>query len=191
MTYTEYLPVSSTIMERFNHLLSIEAEEDGVEKRGFPTDTTLETLTAFFEDGCFADIKLCSGQSNFFGDNILFNKDGYELCVPDCFDSINDGDVFEFNYKYDTYRVIIVEEAPFFCERAVTEQINKYFVKPCKSHGVRITVGFNLDYSNKAVHLYTDRPGPCIGKGGETIEKFKVALGLKEVHITELGRVVY
>lgn len=50
---------------------------------------------------------ICSGQNNFFCDPVLFNKDGYEVCVLDCADTLNGEYGFENNgNKY----VVVIEE---------------------------------------------------------------------------------
>lgn len=192
MLYTEFLAIDKKDIDLINSLLDKEAEEDGVEKAGYPTDSSLITFTAFFDNGYFADIKLCSGQTNFFGDNILYDKEGYEVCVPDCFDSIADGDVFTFENGHDVYQVTILEKIPFCCDRTVREAIKKYFIQPYKKLGGKMTVGFSIRYNDgmPMVYLYTDKPGICIGKRGETLEKFKTALNVK-VYITEVSEIVY
>lgn len=103
------ITMSKQEVELFNHLLSIEPNDtdDAVRKAGYDEDSTINVVTAYFDNGYFADIKLCSGQSNFFGDSVLFNEDGGEECVLDCFDSICDGDVFEFESCNETYKVTV------------------------------------------------------------------------------------
>ena len=102
--------ISEQEVELFNKLLAIEPNDsdDAVRKAGYDEDSTIFVVTAYFEDGYFADIKLCSGQSNFFGDAILFNENGYEECVLDCFDDIHIGDIFKFESGEDTYFATVV-----------------------------------------------------------------------------------
>lgn len=71
-------------------------------------DCTVERYTGHFEDGHFADISICSGQSNFFIDPVLFNKDGYQVCVLDCADTIL-GE-YEFEDEGNIYILEIVQE---------------------------------------------------------------------------------
>lgn len=109
MVYNEIIVLSDNEEKLFNSLLSIKPNgtDDAVTASGYAEDSTIYVMTATFQNGFFADIKLCSGQSNFFGDSVLFNKNGYEECVLDCFDSLHDGDVFEFESGDDIYKVII------------------------------------------------------------------------------------
>lgn len=51
-------------------------------------DCTVERYTGYFEDGHFADVSLCSGQSNFFIDPVLFDEKGHQVCVLECADDI-------------------------------------------------------------------------------------------------------
>lgn len=71
-------------------------------------DCTVERYTGRFEDGHFADVSICSGQSNFFIDPVLFNKDGYEVCVLECVDDIL-GE-YEFEDEGNIYILEIVQE---------------------------------------------------------------------------------
>ncbi len=107
--YEVTVVLSKREAELFNRLLAIEPNDtdDAVKIAGYDEDSTIAVITADFGNGYFADIKLCSGQSNFFGDAVLFNDLGYEECVLDCFDSISDGDIFEFKSGSDTYEVTI------------------------------------------------------------------------------------
>ena len=50
------------------------------------------------------------GNQIFFGDAVLFNEDGREECVIDCFDDIHIGDVFKFETGEDTYVVTVVHD---------------------------------------------------------------------------------
>lgn len=96
-------------IELYNRLLAVEPNDtdDTVKMSGYEEDSTIAVVTAHFDNGYFADIKLCSGQSNFFGDSILFNEFGREECVLDCFDDIHIGDVFEFETGNEHYVVTV------------------------------------------------------------------------------------
>lgn len=89
----------------YNSLLDLDAEEDGVLKAGYKEDTVLVRETAEFDDGHFADISLCSGQTNFFCDPVLFNSCGSEVCVLDCSDAF-DG-TYEFEDDGEKYIVVV------------------------------------------------------------------------------------
>ena len=110
MIYNSTITLSANEERLFNRLLSIEPNDtdDAVKRAGYDEDSTVFVKTAYFENGYFADIKLCSGQSNFFGDAVLFNGNGFEECVLDCFDDIHSGDVFKFEPNKDIYIVTVV-----------------------------------------------------------------------------------
>lgn len=112
MIYTTTIEMPKKTIEKWNELLKVNLSYTGETLRdyGYDEDCTVETYTGYFIDGSFADIKLCAGQNNFFGDNILFDASGYEVCVPDCFGSIESGDFIEFEYKGDLYIVEILAE---------------------------------------------------------------------------------
>ena len=109
MQFDAELSISRQEEELYNRLLEIESNDtdDVVVKAGYDEDATIHVVSAEFGNGYFADFKLCSGQSNFYGDSVLFNESGCEVCVPDCFDQIHGGDVFEFYSGNDVYRVTV------------------------------------------------------------------------------------
>lgn len=108
--YEATVAFSKQELELYNKLLDIEPNDtdDAVKMAGYNEDATIAVATAYFDNGYFADIKICSGQSNFFGDSVLFNENGCEECVLDCFDDIHDGDVFEFKVGDDSYIVTVI-----------------------------------------------------------------------------------
>lgn len=112
MNYKGNIVIRKSEMDLWNKLLSVSGNDsdDMVRELGYPCDSTISTFTAEFCNGYSADIKLCSGQSNFFGDAILFNKHGSEVNVLDCFDDLNAGDEFTFYEGADSYTVLIVKE---------------------------------------------------------------------------------
>lgn len=90
--YTKTILLDKFTAKTFNQLLSLTSIED----IGYDKDFTIHVMTTIFDNGYFADIKICSGQTNFFGDAVLFNEHGAEVCTLDCFDDINDLDTFTF-----------------------------------------------------------------------------------------------
>lgn len=98
----------------WNECLDMPAPVD-FEEMDIRTDSTVDMVTAEFENGCFADIKLCAGQNNFFGDNVLFDADGYETCVPDCFDRVGIRDEFVFETKDAIYIGTVIEKGEKEC----------------------------------------------------------------------------
>lgn len=131
-TYTATIAVSDDTVKKWNELLAISSNEDGAEvflrDRGYDEDSTHEAYTAYFEDGSYADIKLCAGQSNFFGDAVLFNKDGNEVCVLDCFDDVNIGDTFEFSFDERIYIAEIIQDGCTIYGADYPNHINYYYV---------------------------------------------------------------
>jgi len=71
-------------------------------------DCTVERYTGKFEDGHFADVSICSGQSNFFIDPVLFNKEGHQVCVLECAEDLL-GE-YEFEDNGNTYILKLVKE---------------------------------------------------------------------------------
>lgn len=72
-------------------------------------DSTVFVLTAQFEDGYEADIKLCSGQSNFFVDPVLFDPLGRQAALLPPDDMEIDG-TYEFKLPTKTYVVNVVKK---------------------------------------------------------------------------------
>lgn len=108
MKFISIIKLDKKEIDKYNVLLDIPSEDDGVINAGYDEDSTIECFTAQFVDGHFADIKICSGQNNFFCDPVLFNKDGYEVCVLDCADTLN-GE-YDFEDNGNEYVVIIEEK---------------------------------------------------------------------------------
>lgn len=71
-------------------------------------DCTVKRYTGHFEDGHFADVSVCSGESNFFIDPVLFDEDGHQVCVLECADTIL-GE-YEFEDDGNIYILEIVQE---------------------------------------------------------------------------------
>lgn len=105
MLYTAKIKVPASKIEKFNKLLAKDGEDGLVEALGYPTDCMIEAYTAHFSNGWDADIKMCSGDANFFVDPVLFDADGNERAVLDCGDEY-DGD-YTFEVGGDTYNVIV------------------------------------------------------------------------------------
>lgn len=123
MKYVQIIYVKKETINLYNHLLDLPAKENQIEDLGYPEDSTIDCFTVFFEDGCFADVKLCSGQSNFFCDPVLYDK-GYEAVVLDCADQIN-GE-FQFAYKNNIYIVIVKEEETMMDYEDLLHEVRKY-----------------------------------------------------------------
>lgn len=59
----------------------LDATDIDFNKKKIAEDSTIETFTANFSNGFFADIKVCSGQNNCFVDPVLFTENGSQICV--------------------------------------------------------------------------------------------------------------
>jgi len=105
MFYSAKIKVPASKVEKLNELLAKETEDGMVAALGYPKDSTIECYTAQFSNGFFADIKLCSGDTNFFVDPVLFSEVGDEVQCLDCTDEY-DGD-YTFEVDGDTYNVIV------------------------------------------------------------------------------------
>ncbi len=76
---------------------------------GLRENATLEIIAAAFEDGSFALLKLCTGTRFFYGDSVLFSKDGAETGFPVSFFDIGIGDELEFESEDARYVVRVKE----------------------------------------------------------------------------------
>ena len=105
MKYTAKIRVPAGKIAKFDELLAKDCEDGLVESLGYPTDCMIDVYTAHFSNGWDADIKMCSGDANFFVDPVLFDEDGRERAVLDC------GDEYEGTYTFevdgDTYEVVV------------------------------------------------------------------------------------
>ena len=109
MEHVEVIKIRKEAADRMNEWLKIVSygEESLYDMTGLPEDTCIETYSCQFDDKMVADLKFCSGQTNFFLDPILFkpyNEWSFsEVQTLDCVDEIIDGDEYVFEYGDDTY----------------------------------------------------------------------------------------
>ena len=109
MKYKTQIKISQDAVNFVNKVIEITDETDERwEDYQDLKDCTVERFTGHFEDGHFADISVCSGQSNFFIDPVLFNKDGRQVCVLECADTI----LGEYDFEDDgnEYILEIIQE---------------------------------------------------------------------------------
>lgn len=103
MVFEKRVTVSKKEAERLQYLL--DQEEVNFEAEKVEEDAT---LTANFEDGFSADIKVCSGQHNCYVDPVLFNKNGFEVCVGEpAFDLLGE---YDFEVAGNQYIVKVEAE---------------------------------------------------------------------------------
>ena len=82
------ITISKAEADRWNRLLDLGMDID-FEKENVQEDTTLFGRTVLFEDGCFANLRVCSGQTNLWCEVVWFDKDGDEMCCSDaCADTL-------------------------------------------------------------------------------------------------------
>ena len=93
-------------IEKYNRLLALPAKDGIVEKNGYDPDDTIETYTAYFDNGYEADINICTSDVDFFIDSFLVNPNGAAECTLDVEGSI-DGE-YEFESDGDTYIVRVI-----------------------------------------------------------------------------------
>lgn len=93
--YEKTIVIDKPRLDRINYL--VEQTHLDFEEEGLIEDSTIESYTVIFPDGCEADVKLCAGQTNCFLDAVLFDSRGHEVCCPDCPDSLCDEIEFEYN----------------------------------------------------------------------------------------------
>lgn len=75
------IKITSEELDKYNALLQkdeIDFEEEGVEE-----DATLLSKTVRFDDGVWADLRVCSGQTNCWAEVVWFDKEGYEIACSD------------------------------------------------------------------------------------------------------------
>lgn len=68
-------------------------------------DSIIDCYSAMFEDGYFADIKICAGQHNYFIDPVLFDR-GHEVMCLDCEGDLLGDYLFETEEKDYLVRLI-------------------------------------------------------------------------------------
>lgn len=109
MKYKTQIKISQDDVNFVNKVMEITDETDERwEDYQDLKDCTVERFTGHFADGHFADVSICSGQSNFFIDPVLFNKDGFQVCVLECADTIL-GE-YEFEDDGNEYILEITQE---------------------------------------------------------------------------------
>lgn len=70
-------------VDRLRRLLDLGTDID-FEREGVEKDALLLIKNVKFDDGCFADLKVCSGQSNLWCEMVFFDPEGNEIhCVDD------------------------------------------------------------------------------------------------------------
>lgn len=109
MTYVETIKIPASKVDKFNELLAKTSEDGLVKALDYPVDEMIECYTAHFSNGWDADIKLCSGDTNFFVDPVLFDENGNEQSVLDCTDEYDGEYIFEVGD--DTYEVVVKKVA--------------------------------------------------------------------------------
>ncbi|MCL2546343.1 MAG: hypothetical protein FWE06_04000 [Oscillospiraceae bacterium] len=91
----EELQIDRDTVTRWQRLLDL--SEVDFDKEGIDQDCTLEVWSVEFDNGCVADLKLCSGDTSLFLDPVLFrplNGGLIEELVLDCPDNILGDHVF-------------------------------------------------------------------------------------------------
>ena len=67
------------------------------------------------------------------------------------------------------------------CHEIVHNQHKQLIENWCTECNVTTPIGYYNEYSTHTLHIYTDRPGSLIGRGGEAVKKFEEAFS-KEFH---------
>ena len=68
-------------IKTMNHYLGM--GEIDFDKVDIGEDATLLSKTVVFDDGTWAELKVCSGQHNCWAEVVWFDKDGYEICCTE------------------------------------------------------------------------------------------------------------
>lgn len=106
MKYVAKIGVTQEFADKMGEILEI------TEGRcpDFKDGAVISTLTATFENGYQADIKICNGDTPYV-DNVLFDGNGCEIDCPEISESLL-GD-YEFESEDDTFEVeVVVMETP-------------------------------------------------------------------------------
>ena len=109
MTYKQKIKITQEELNYYNSLLSLDLDEcspyynrDEIELLGAKTDDYVGIAVAEFTNGNYVTIDLASGDSNYYDNIVLYNKDGQELVVEDCSYELSD---FCIAYNGDEYIV--------------------------------------------------------------------------------------
>ena len=93
------LTVKAYVLDEMNRIL----EGPGLEDTD--KDGVIQTFTAQFDDGCFADIKVCNGDTLWI-DAVLFTPNGGEIAVMEPQEGPLDGE-YEWEVDGRTYRLAL------------------------------------------------------------------------------------
>ena len=97
MTYKQKIKITQEELNYYNSLLSLDLDEcspyynrDEIELLGAKTDDYVGIAVVEFTNGNYVTIDLASGDSNYYDNIVLYNKDGQELVVEDCSYELSD-----------------------------------------------------------------------------------------------------
>jgi hypothetical protein len=93
-------PIEADFMQG---LLEIECED--LREKGFDTDITYKTYTAKFGADIEADISVCSGQTNFFINPVLYHN-GREVALLEPSDNL----LSEYEFEYGKVYTVVLEK---------------------------------------------------------------------------------
>ena len=104
MIYNKTLLVPLEELKTIQQLL-----KTGKDSNGAWTEDDIKVYTVEFDNGYFADIKVCGADEDLpWTEMVLFNKNGGECCCTDCSDEF-DGE-WELEYNGDVYRILVTEK---------------------------------------------------------------------------------
>ena len=93
-------------LDKWNELLKL--DEVDFEDMDIREDATLFEQTVVFADGAFADLRVCSGQTNLWCEMVWFDKDGYEISCSDATADTLDGEWYFTGDESSQYDVKVV-----------------------------------------------------------------------------------
>ena len=97
--------VDAKQLDFFNKWLQV--SEIDFDKEDFLHDATLFCQTVEFDDGTFADLKVCSGQTNLWCEMVWYSENGCEIACSDaCADRL-DGE-WKYPFEDGNYDVEVV-----------------------------------------------------------------------------------
>ena len=112
MIYKGKFEITKEELKRYNDLLQLDLEsdlpyydKDTIEELNAKQDDYIGITTIEFENGNYITIDLASGNSNYYDNVVLFDKNGNELIASDCTYEING---FSLYYEEDIYDVELI-----------------------------------------------------------------------------------
>lgn len=106
MTIERTIKIEKKALAEYGKLLAL--NDANPEDYGHSKLSNVDTWTAHFPYGYFADIKINASEDDFWTEGVLFDKDGGQLCCSDVCSSL-EGE-WRFEYEGNTFVVNVVAD---------------------------------------------------------------------------------